>query len=94
MGVNEFVTADALPANLFQVDPGVGQALGDRVGRLRAARDGDRARRALDALEAAARGQANLMPLIVDAVEAAATLGEICERIRSVFGAHQPSVTF
>jgi methylmalonyl-CoA mutase N-terminal domain/subunit len=34
------------------------------------------------------------MPLIVDAVEAAATLGEICDRLRSVFGAHQPSVTF
>jgi methylmalonyl-CoA mutase N-terminal domain/subunit len=34
------------------------------------------------------------MPLIVDAVEQAATLGEICHRLRAVFGAHQPSVTF
>jgi methylmalonyl-CoA mutase N-terminal domain/subunit len=34
------------------------------------------------------------MPLIVDAVEASVTLGEICERLRGVFGTHQPSVTF
>jgi methylmalonyl-CoA mutase N-terminal domain/subunit len=35
-----------------------------------------------------------MMPLIIDAVEASVTLGEICERLRSVFGVHQPSVTF
>jgi methylmalonyl-CoA mutase N-terminal domain/subunit len=34
------------------------------------------------------------MPLLVEAVEASATLGEICERLRAVFGVHQPSVTF
>ena len=51
-------------------------------------------RRALDALESGARGRANLMPLLVDAVEATASLGEICERLRAVFGIHQPSVTF
>jgi len=54
----------------------------------------DRARRALDALEAGARGRANLMPLLIDAVEASVTLGEICGRLREVFGVHQPSVTF
>ena len=40
----------------------------------------------------AARGRANLLPLLVSAVEAGVTLGEICERLRSVFGVHQPSV--
>ena len=39
---------------------------------------------------AAARGRENLMPLIVDAVEASVTLGEICDRLRGVFGVHQP----
>jgi methylmalonyl-CoA mutase, N-terminal domain len=94
VGVNEFVTDDAPSANLFQIDSGVGEALVERLARLRRARDAGRAGRALDALEAGARGRDNLMPLLIDAVEAAATLGEICERLRAVFGVHQPSVTF
>jgi methylmalonyl-CoA mutase, N-terminal domain len=94
VGVNEFVTDDAPSANLFQIDSGVGEALVERLARLRRARDAGRAGRALDALEAGARGRDNLMPRLIDAVEAAATLGEICERLRAVFGVHQPSVTF
>jgi methylmalonyl-CoA mutase N-terminal domain/subunit len=94
VGVNEFVTDDPPPTNLFQLDPGVGEALAERLARLRRTRDADRARRALDALEVGARGRTNLMPLLVDAVDASASLGEICERLRAVFGLHQPSVTF
>ena len=94
VGVNEFVTDDEPLAARFAVDPGVSEALAERVARVRKSRDADRAARALDALETGARGPANLMPLIVDAVEQAATLGEICHRLRAVFGAHQPSVTF
>ena len=94
VGVNEFVTDDPPPANLFQLDPGVGAALIERVTRLRRTRDADRAARALDALETGARGRANLMPLLIDAVEASVTLGEICTRLREVFGMHQPSVAF
>jgi len=94
VGVNDFVTDDPPPVNLFQLDASVGEALRERLARLRRTRDGARADRALDALEEAARGRDNLMPPLIDAVEAAATLGEICERLRAVFGVHQPSVTF
>ena len=94
VGVNEFVTDEGPPAKLFAVDPGVSEALAERVARVRKTRDAGRAARALDALEAGARGRANVMPLLVDAVEQAVTLGEICERLRAVFGVHQPSVTF
>jgi methylmalonyl-CoA mutase N-terminal domain/subunit len=94
VGVNDFVADDAAPANLFQIDPGVGQALVERLARLRRTRDAARAARALDALEAGARGRDNLVPLLIEAVEAAATLGEVCQRLRAVFGVHQPSVTF
>jgi methylmalonyl-CoA mutase N-terminal domain/subunit len=94
VGVNEFVTDDAPPANLFQVDPAVGEALAERLERHRAARDGDAARHALDAVERVARGSDNLLPRLVGAVDAGATLGEICDRLRGVFGVHQPSVTF
>ncbi len=94
VGVNEYVTDDPPPTNLFQVDPTVGAALAERVARHRATRDRDGAARALAALETAARGRENLVPRIVEAVDAAATLGEICDRLRSVFGVHRPSVTF
>ncbi|HEX3176828.1 MAG TPA: methylmalonyl-CoA mutase family protein [Methylomirabilota bacterium] len=94
VGVNEFVSDDPAPTALFAVDPGIGAALQERVRRLRKTRDADRAHRALDALEAAARGRTNLVPLMIDAVEHSVTLGEICERLRAVFGVHQPSVTF
>ncbi|RPH74230.1 MAG: methylmalonyl-CoA mutase, partial [Candidatus Rokuibacteriota bacterium] len=94
VGVNDFVTDDPPPGNLFQLDAGVGEALAERLARLRRTRDAGRTAHALDALEAGARGRDNLMPLLVEAVEASATLGEICERLRAVFGVHQPSVTF
>src|SRR5918996_1270109 len=50
VGVNEFVTDDPPPGNLFQLDAGIGEALAERLARLRRARDADRAGRALDAL--------------------------------------------
>ncbi|HEY7647599.1 MAG TPA: methylmalonyl-CoA mutase family protein [Methylomirabilota bacterium] len=94
VGVNEFVTEEPPPANLFQVDAGVGEALAQRVARVRDHRDKDAATRALDALERAARGRDNLISRLVEAVDAGVTLGEICQRLRDVFGLHQPSVTF
>jgi methylmalonyl-CoA mutase N-terminal domain/subunit len=94
VGVNEFVSAAPPVSDLFRVDPDVGEALARRLERLRAERDADRARAALDGLERAARGRENVVPLILDAVVARATLGEICDRLRSVFGVHEPSVTF
>jgi methylmalonyl-CoA mutase N-terminal domain/subunit len=94
VGVNDFVTEEATPAERFQVDRGVGEALAQRIARVRAARDQGRALRALDALERGARGRDNLVPLIVEAVDASVTLGEICQRLRGVFGTHQPAVTF
>jgi len=94
VGVNDFVTADEAPTALFQLDPALGGALAARVARFRSARDADAAGQALEALERGARGRENLMALIVDAVEASVTLGEICDRLRDVFGVHRPSVTF
>jgi len=94
VGVNEYVTDDLPPSNLFQLDAAVGAALAERVGRARAAQDGAAVGRTLDGLERAARGRDNLLPLLVAAVEVGVTLGEICDRLRGVFGIHRPSVTF
>ncbi len=94
VGVNEFVAEEPPPGGLFQVDPGVGEAQSARLLELRHRRDQDRARRALDRIEAGARGRDNLMPPILEAVNASMTLGEICDALRRVFGVHQPSVIF
>jgi len=68
--------------------------MAERIGRLRASRDASRAARALEVIDRAARARDNLMPLILDAVRARVTLGEICDSLRTVFGVHQPSVVF
>ncbi len=94
VGVNEFVMDEPPPANLFQVDPAVGQALAERLALLRRTRDGSAAARALEAVDRAARGRDNLLPHILSAVRAQVTLGEICDTLRGVFGMHQPSVVF
>ena len=94
VGVNEFVTPEPPPSGLFQVDPRVGEERRAQLDRGRRGRNGDRARRALDRLEEGARGRENLVALILDAVTASVTLGEICLSLRRVFGVHQPSVVF
>ena len=94
VGVNEFVTDEAASRDLFQLDPRLGEVLIERLHHLRSTRDRDAVERSLGALDRAARGRDNLLPLILDAVHARATLGEICDTLRRVFGVHQPSVVF
>jgi len=94
VGVNDFVTDEGAPRDLFQVDAALGSALAERLERLRKTRDRDAVARSLDAVERGARGRDNLLPLILDAVNARATLGEICDTLRRVFGVHQPAVAF
>jgi methylmalonyl-CoA mutase N-terminal domain/subunit len=94
VGVNEYVTDAPPPAALFQPDPAVEARQAERLAELRRRRAGDRAARALDAVERAARGTDNLVPRLLDAVRADVTLGEICARLRAVFGVHRGSVAF
>jgi methylmalonyl-CoA mutase N-terminal domain/subunit len=63
----------------------------ERLARVRAERDEGLLDAALARLEDEARGQANLMPAIVEAVEAYGSIGEICDRLAAVFGRHAPS---
>jgi methylmalonyl-CoA mutase, N-terminal domain len=94
VGVNEFASEEAPPARLFQPDPDVEARQAERLRRLRQARDHDRAARAVDRIESAARGRENLVPLFIDAVRARVTLGEIAMRLREVFGSHRPAALF
>jgi len=91
VGANEFLDGDGGEAlALHRVDPALEQAQIARLQRLRATRDDAAARAAVDGVAAAARGTGNLVAAMVDAVKAAATLGEIADSLRAVFGEHHP----
>ncbi len=86
VGVNEFVDEDMPQKGLHEHDVTLGERRKVELARLRAGRDGGRVDAALRRIEDAARGDDNLIPLFVDAVEQYATLGEICRSLRSVWG--------
>jgi len=88
VGVNEFVTREK-PIEILQIDETVAQRQAARLDKLRAERSSAEVERRLNALRKAAEGTENLMPFIYDAVKAYATLGEICEAMRTVFGAYE-----
>ncbi len=86
VGVNQFQIEEPAPQGLLRVDPVVGELQKQKLVALRARRDNQAVAVALDELEQVARGEENLMPAIFKAVKAYATLGEICGRLRNVFG--------
>ena len=91
VGVNRYVE-DAPPAvEVFRVDSGVERRQIDRVRAVRAGRSASHWRTALDAVEHAATGSDNLVPVIIEAVEHHATIGEIADSLRRVFGEYRAS---
>jgi methylmalonyl-CoA mutase N-terminal domain/subunit len=88
VGVNRFVGGDIEPA-VFRVDPAFERAQIERVRAVRASRSPQEWRTALDGVERAARDGSNLVSPIITAVEKRATLGEIADALRRVFGEHQ-----
>ncbi|MBQ0867545.1 methylmalonyl-CoA mutase [Streptomyces sp. A73] len=94
VGVNRFRTeaADEQPYVPLTVDPGLEAAQAQRLERLRAGRDATAVRSGLDALRrAAAREEDNVLPPMKEALRARATLGEVCDALREVWGAYEPS---
>ena len=90
VGVNAFTAEAEPPLPVHKLDPQIEQRQVARVRALRQSRDGERASALLAQLEQAARGTANLMPLFIECVEHAVTLGEICRVLRSVWGEYRP----
>ncbi len=88
VGLNEFVVDEPPPAGLHKLDPALAKSQVARVQATRASRDGQRAAESLAALERTARGSENLIPPLLAAVKARATVGEIADRLRAVFGEH------
>ncbi|UFS68522.1 methylmalonyl-CoA mutase family protein [Geomonas sp. RF6] len=92
VGVNRFTVEEAPPQGLLKVKEEVELSQKAGLARVRAARDGAAVETKLKALEEAARGTENLMPFILDAVKSYATLGEISDVLRGVFGVHRETV--
>ena len=89
VGVNKYVEEESETPPLLEIDKGVEEAQHARLAEVRNTRDNTDVERSLKALDNAARGTDNLMPYIVDSVRTYATLGEICNTLREVFGEYQ-----
>jgi methylmalonyl-CoA mutase N-terminal domain/subunit len=89
VGVNRFTSDQSSGIDVLHIDPDIERRQIDRVRAVRASRDPGAWRASLDALGTAARGTTNLVPFVINAVEARATLGEISDTLRSVLGEHR-----
>jgi methylmalonyl-CoA mutase, N-terminal domain len=94
VGVNEFREEREAPIDLLKIDERVTREQVERVQQVRAQRDDEVVRAALQRVEAAARGSDNLMPPVLSAVKAYATLGEICDVFRNVWGRYREGGAF
>ncbi|OGB92733.1 MAG: methylmalonyl-CoA mutase [candidate division NC10 bacterium RIFCSPLOWO2_02_FULL_66_22] len=92
VGVNEFVSEEAARVPVFVVDERVAAEQCRRLQDVRARRDGHRVQEARKRLGEAAAGTGNLLPRILEAVRASATIGEICDTLRAIFGVHEERV--
>ena len=89
VGVNDFVQEDEERIPILYIDDSTANRQLARLEELKKTRDNDRVRRSLDALHEAARGSANTMYPLLDAVRAYATVGEMCDALRDVWGEYE-----
>ena len=89
VGVNDFVQNDEPPMNILYIDETTAGTQLARLEQLRATRDNDRVRRSLDALADTARGRGNTMYPLLECVRAYATVGEMCDALRNVWGEYE-----
>ena len=93
VGVNRFQNEEEHPVKTLRVDPAIEKTQVERLHALRAGRDAAAVESSLRKLEEAARGTENVLPRILDCVEAFATVGEISNRLRGVWGEYREAVT-
>ena len=89
VGVNGFVQQNEPPIQILYIDESAAERQLAKLDALKRTRNGDQVARSLDALRAAARTSVNLMPPILDAVRAYATVGEMCDALREVWGEYE-----
>jgi methylmalonyl-CoA mutase N-terminal domain/subunit len=90
VGVNDFMVENEPPIDILLIDDSVAEQQIERLRQLRETRDNGRVRDVLNRLrEAAVKNDSNMMPYILDCVRAYATLGEICDELRTVYGMYE-----
>jgi methylmalonyl-CoA mutase N-terminal domain/subunit len=89
VGVNKFQTTSSAGPKPFRIDDTIREIQIEKINKLKAKRDHMKAMACLSAIENAALGNTNLMPLVIEAVEHHCTLGEIAETLRKVFGEYR-----
>jgi methylmalonyl-CoA mutase N-terminal domain/subunit len=89
VGVNDFVTKEERPITLLVIDENVARHQRQKLEQLKKQRDNSRVQATLESLGNAAATDANLMPYILESVRAYATLGEMCDVLRRVFGTYE-----
>jgi len=89
VGVNEYKTGAKAPIPILRIDPKVEKEQVSRLQKLRRERDNGKVEKVLEKLHYMAEKDENLMPIIIDAVKAYATLGEICGVLRKIYGEHK-----
>ncbi|MER6440674.1 methylmalonyl-CoA mutase family protein [Streptomyces sp. NPDC001185] len=94
VGVNRFRLDEEEPYEPLRVDPAIEAQQAERLGRLRAERDGAAVEAALAALKEAAGGTANVLHPMKEALRARATVGEVCDALREVWGTYVPTDAF
>ena len=94
VGVNRYVLDTDEPYEPLRVDPAIEVAQRDRLAKLRAERDATAVDKALDGLVVAATGASNVLYPMKDALRARATVGEVCDALRTVWGIYRPPDTF
>lgn len=90
VGVNKFCVDEELPIQIHRPDADKIQKIKERLVEMKRTRDSSVASRCLARLRDEARGQGNLMPVVLEAVKAYSTVGEICDSLREVFGEQKP----
>ncbi len=89
VGVNKFQSAEKFVTPGFKINDSIRLVQTDQLNALKAKRDNEKVKDCLSRINAAAKGTANLMPLVVEAVENFCTLGEISDELRAVFGEYK-----
>jgi len=93
VGVNEFTVDEEPVADLLKVDPSIENKQREKLSALRSRRDNSKSVKSLAKIEETAKGEGNLMPVIIEAVRDYNTLGEIAGAMKKVFGKHRETVT-
>jgi methylmalonyl-CoA mutase, N-terminal domain len=94
VGVNRYAGGEEEPVTIMQLDPAIADAQAKSLVDVRASRDPEAVQAALADLGDAARGHDNLLVPMRDALRRLATVGEVCDALREVFGTYRPPDAF